>query len=192
MRKWLWGTGIILLLAMGMALLSGCAVAHHTSVPDSIPAVGGALERTDAHVQSADRLVDAAKPESNSMGKALLQQAQAEHAAAEQAIDEAKAETANVAQERDKLEDMVAQRDKRITEVTSGWGYRFQVWVTRLLWTLVAIVSLHFVLGIAGLFIAGPFGGIIAKAGVLLNPMAWFQSARDNYYFRKQAPTPCP
>lgn len=184
------------LLLTTLFLVVGCAVTPSV-VPDTLPVTGSSVDKAKAHVESATGLVVRATPESNTTGKALLAAATDEQAKAVKELEAAKTELAAVAAERKQIEaekakvegerdDIQAQLDK----VKSGWGYQLQQFVLKLFWLIVSLTALHFILGIAGLFISGPIGNVVAKVGVFLNPFAWFQSIRDNHWFNKNPPCP--
>jgi len=185
-----------------IVFLAGCAGGGSVRVdpvPDSLPEVGTGIAKTQAHVESAERLTKQAVPHANVTGQALLGGVSAEHGKAIESLAEAEAALAASELERGKLEEQaqdlaeeVENRNREIAKVKGGWGYRLQQFVARLFWLLVALTVGHFVLGAVAPFVAGPAGAFLAKAGVLLNPFAWFQSARDNFFFRKKAPKDCP
>jgi hypothetical protein len=164
----------------------GCAPkAHRANVPDSLPALGSSVERTTAHVESAERLNNAAKPLAGVVARPLMDQVSQEHGAAQAALTDTRRELKSANAQRDLLERDNQRLAGQVTQITSGWGYRLQLWVARAFWTIVALTAAHFIFGAAGLAVAGPSGALFARLGVILNPFAWFQSARDNLYFRK-------
>lgn len=172
-----------------VSVLTGCAT---PKVPDSVPVAGNSIERAQARVESAEALVTRAVPETNPTGKALLAAANDEQAKAISDLDETKAELVKVTAERQQIG---AERDAvqtELTKVKSGWGYRLQQFVLRTFWLIVSLTALHFVLGIVALFVSGPFGNVLAKIGAFVNPFAWFQTLRDNHFFKKKCPDPSP
>jgi len=185
------GLWVALVIAAMMAL--SCAVKPHLStVPDSLPAVGSGVERTSAHVESAERLNNAAKPIAGSAAAPLLNQVTEEHGAALSSLSETRRDLKSANDQRARLTGDNVKLAGQLTQVTSGWGYRLQLWVARVFWILVASQVASYLLGAIALATpAGGAGAILARIGVYLNPFAWFQSARDNYYFRvksKSAP----
>lgn len=174
-------------------LVVGCTRPDGSNVTDSLPSVYSPLASVKSHVDSAEALVVKAKPESSKTGQALLDAASKEHSAANSEIDNVKTDLAKVASERDQLDKANASLVAENVKVKGGWGYRLQVFVLDAFWWLVGIVALHFALGIAGFFIAGPVGNILAKAGAIINPFTWFQTTRDNAWFNLKKPVPpCP
>lgn len=162
----------------------GCSVKGRASnVPDSLPAIGSGIEKTGAHIESAERLNASAKPSAGS-AKPLLDQVTAEHQASLVALSDVRHDLASATSERDRLTTDNTTLAEKLTRVTNGWGYRLQLWVTRLLTLLIALSIFHFVGGAAALFIPGPIGAGIATAAAVVNPCSWFQTARDNYFFR--------
>ena len=183
---------LVLLIVAGM-LLGGCAGSVGSGIPNSLPAVGSGIERTGVHVESAERLNRAAKPLAGPTARPLMDQVSEEHGAAKAAIAETKVELRAANEQRTILEDTNRQQANRIIRVESGWGYRLQLWVNRFAWGLLGASVLHVALGGAALFVPGRAGAVLAKLGVATNPFAWFQSIRDNYWFRvKATPTPLP
>lgn len=183
-----WITCCIWAILISFILFGGCGCsAIHSTVPNSTPAVGSSINKAEAHTESADRLVVAAKPESNDTGKKLLTAASDEHTATLLSLKQAEHDLDQVQSERDQLDRSNSDLTLQLTKIKSQWGYRLQVWVTRFVWILVGLIVAHFVLGAAGLFVTGPAGAIMATLGAVVNPFSWFQTARDNIHFRSQA-----
>lgn len=181
----------ILVLTVVLAF-SGCARQDGSEVLNFLPTVYSPLASAQAHVNSADALVVKAMPESSKTGQALLSSASKEHGSANADIDTVKTDLAKVASERDQLDKDNAGLVAENAKIKSGWGYRLQMFVLKLFWAIVGLVFLHFALGIAGFFIAGPVGSILAKVGAFLNPFTWFQTVRDNAWFNYKKPLTCP
>jgi hypothetical protein len=190
-RLWLFIVSVwvmALLVFMLTAAGGGCSARSGLSTtPDSLPAVGNGVERVGAHVDSAERLNVAAKPLAGKAARPLMDQVSAEHGAAEDALGDTRRELKASTDQRGRLERENIDQAKTIASLTGGWGYRLQLFVTRAAWILAGIAMAHVALGIAAPFVPGVAGSLMAKVGVLLNPAAWFQSARDNFYFRAKA-----
>lgn len=178
-------TGVALTL---LFLLVGCPAWRAATPPDSLPAVGSGVERVGAHIESAERLNKAAKPVAGDRARPLLDAQSEEHSAAAVALGDTRKALAQSTKEREQLAEANVELARENQTIKAGWGYRLQLLVKRLLVTLAVVAGLHFVAGIAALFVPGVGGAMLAKVALLLNPFAWFQSARDNYYFRVKAP----
>jgi hypothetical protein len=175
---WLWA-----------AILCSCSSTNRSNVKNTIPAVGTSIELADAHIKSADRHVQAAiKTPKNS--PVLLPAAHAELDDASAATAVARKDIVKITAERNTLEVINGKLSDTITVIKAGWGYRLQVAIERFWFWLkvtgVSLIVLHFGLGLAGLVVSGPIGAVCAKLGVAINPFAWFQSVRDNIFFRKE------
>lgn len=178
-----------------VVLLCGCA-AHSPPPPNSIPAVGSSIDKGKAHVDTAEALVQKAKPESSKTGKALLDVASDEHKKADTELDRAKGELAQVQKERDSLiqkgnalEDTVKARDKELASVKSGWGYKLQQFVTHLFVIFAVLIGVHFLAGVLSLVPAfAPAAGVLAIVGRVCNPVAWFQAVVDHVHFKRMCP----
>lgn len=176
---------LILVVSGAAGVAGGCAPrAVPASRADSLPATAAGMERTGAHVESAERLNRAAKPLAGAGARPLMDQVSEEHGAALSSLADVRGDLKAAQDQRARLAGDNAKLAAQLAHVTGGWGYRFQLWATRLAWLLLGLTVAHFALGAAALFIPGPAGEILARVGVLLNPAAWFQSARDNYFFR--------
>lgn len=188
--------GVVVLLAvlavLTVSLITGCTPEDY-HIPNSTGNVGGAVENAKNHIDSADSLVQKAKPESNRTGQALLGAASDEHRKAEAALDQAKQQLVQVQKERDELTQAIHQRDgtiksrdAEIAAVKHGWGYRLQVLVARLFVILCILVGLHFAAGIAAIFVAGPVAsGVLKWVGAIVNPLAWVQFAVDHIHLNR-------
>lgn len=167
-----------------LALVKCSAPIHQANVPDSLPALGGDLDRADAHTQSAEQINKLVKPLAGPIVQPLLTQESKEHQATGDALHSAQKSLTHANAERSTLADENEKQAQTIIKITNSWGYQFELLVERLFWLIVGLTGLHFLLGFGGLMVSGPEGAIMARIGVYLNPAAWFQSARDNYYFR--------
>jgi hypothetical protein len=167
-------------IALGLTMFGCESGGKVPSVPDSLPAVGTSVEKTGAHVESAERLTVAAKPQSNPVGKALLDQVSKEHELALESVDDSKGQLLSANAERTKLEGIVVEQGRTITRIESGWGYKLQVWVTATLRTIEIILGsalfIHFACGTAAMFT--PLGAAtkLGKVAALVNPLGWFQA----------------
>jgi hypothetical protein len=176
----------VALFFVAMLALVSCAHKPYAGdTSDSLPAVGGGVERVDANIDAAERLNTAAKPLAGPAAKPLLNQQTEAHRAAKEAVVEVKGSLASATTERRAMNQQIIDQAKTISQITGGWGYRLQLFVTRVQRILIGIVVAHFLFGIAGLVVGGAPGALLAKIGVWIWPPAWFQSARDNYYFRR-------
>jgi hypothetical protein len=188
----IWITATILAILLATVVLGGCAAGPGTGVPDSIPLIGGTVYKAQAHVDSAERLVKAAEPESNITGKKLLEAASAEHGAAGVELKIAETQLATAEAERTRVEKKYGIVADELTKVKAGWGYRLQVLVARLFWIIVILVGLHYIGGAAALFIPGPFGAGLSVISRLVNPGAWASTIFDNLHFRGKTPSATP
>jgi hypothetical protein len=176
--------GLILVIVAG----AGCFVARHATSPiESLPDVASGVDGAKAHIDSAERANVAAKPLAGTDARPLLDFVSDEHRAAGDALHDAQAALVKARVQANAIAGDNVRLAGELVRVTSGWGYRLQVTVARIAWLLIGAEALHIVLGAASLFVAGPSGAILARIGLYLNPLAWFQSARDNYWFRKKA-----
>lgn len=195
-----WGIIAAVAVILLGALMSGCAVtpANLPVAPsNNIPVAASSVDKAKAHVDSAESLVVRAKPEATPTGQALLGAVSDEHVKADAELTNAKSELGKVQVERDQFAAQVqAQTIKlntanaTITKIKSGWGYRLQVFVASVFWTIVSITFLHFALGIASIFVTGPVGLWLGRIGGFLNPLAWFQWARDHLSYTRANPCP--
>lgn len=191
----MWWSLVVMIVTL--ILLAGCAAPAHPPLPptNTIPDAATSVEKARGHVESADALVQRAKPEANATGKALLGAATDEHTKAEKDLVQAKADLVKVQAERDEyaaqVQDQVSKLERtqaQLAKVKSGWGYRLQVFVASIFWTLVILTILHFVLGAASIFVAGPLGIWLGRIGGILNPGSWFQWFRDHMHFKRNCP----
>jgi hypothetical protein len=185
-----WGlivAGIAILLTLFMS--PGCKNLDGSGIPNSLPAVGTNVEKSLAHVESADRLTKATAKHADPTGKELIGLTVKEHKAATDAGNDAKSELSNANTERAKLAQVVVDQGKEIIRLMGMVGYKVQMFLTglwhKLLWILGTAIFLHVAFGLTGLFVAGPTGAIFARLGVLVNPFAWFQTIRDNIHFNR-------
>lgn len=175
------------LLVICVAIWSrGCSPSAHlaTNIPDSLPAAGEGIAGTRAHIESAEKINVAAKDVAGKEAKPLLDLQSKEHGAAIGTLDKTGRAIAQANQQRESLAAENLKQALTLTKITSGLWYRIGLWLTRGAFLLIGLAGLHVALGIAALFVTGPAGAVVARLGVYVNPFAWFQSARDNYYFR--------
>lgn len=184
MRGWLMG----LLFLMLAVLLAGCADPSISNIPNTVYAVGSSVDKAESHVKSAENLTTKAVPEASATGKALLSAASDEHAGAVKELESAKTEVASVQAERKQLEDQFNTEQANLTKITNGLWYKIGVWAWRFTMLLIALVAFHIIGGAVALFIPGPIGAGIGIAAAFVNPLGWFQSLRDNYFFRYVKP----
>lgn len=183
-KQWLHLGAFFLVLSM-----TSCAARPHLSnIDNSIPATATSIAKADAHAETTGQLIDAAKPEATKTGKVLLDQGSTEVVALRAALADAKKENDKAAKERIAQEADNVKQALELVEVTSGWGYQFQLFVDRAAWIIAGWITAHVALGFLGLMVAGPTGQLLARAGVALNPFTWFQTIRDNVHFNKVCP----
>jgi hypothetical protein len=168
-------------------LLAGCGPLNPNAVHNTIPAVGNNVNQAESHVKSADGLVARARPESNKTGQSLLDATREELAGAVSALEAAQKDLFTVQQERDSLKKSADQYQVKADKLEHSWGYRVQVWVTRAFWLLMVLLGVHYIGGLVALFVPGPIGATLSVVSAVVNPAAWFQTIRDNIYFRRFA-----
>lgn len=160
-----------------------------TGINNSLPAIGTSLEKTLAHVASADRLTKATEKHADATGKELIDLTVKEHADATSAGNEAKTELSFANTERAKLVTVVTNQSKEIMRLMGMVGYKIEIIVIslyhKLLWILGIAAFLHVAFGVAGLYVVGPWGAVLARIGVYCNPFTWFQVIRDNIHFNR-------
>lgn len=178
------------LLFMVLAvLLAGCATDGNTAkIDQSVYAVGSSVDKAESHVKSADSLVVRAVPESSATGKALLSAASDEHAGAVKEIENGKAELVSVQAEAKALADHDAATQAALDKITNSLWHKIGVWAWRFTVLLITLTAFHIIGGAAALFIPGPIGAGIGIAAAFVNPFGWYQSLRDNYFFRYVKP----
>lgn len=172
-------------LMLGIILcLSGCQ-GSKPNVPETVP-TGNAIAKASAYVTSADGAVKAAQPHANQTGKAILKEASGAHQNAQVELSNAEASLSLVSNE------LVSERDARANQAReheafkAHWYIKAGIWLNRLWWTLVGLLSAHVVLRVAALFISGPVGSTLALISTFLNPLGWLQALCDNIYFRRK------
>lgn len=170
-----------LILASVLTIVSvfGC-INQASHVPNSIPSVGSSLDQSRAHLDAAEQDVQAARPHADPTGKAILVLASQQHKDAGTKLSEAGRELSAVQGERDHLVKDNANLSAQNARLVHSWGYRFQVFVTRAFWILVALAVLHAALASAAFLlplffpaaaVAVPFLSLGAK---IINPFGWF------------------
>lgn len=166
---------------------------HHggTGVPDSIPIIGGVIKETGGHVESAERLVTMAKPESNNTGKKLLDAASKEHQAALDLLDEADEQLRQAEEERQQVETKYGKLADELATVKAGWGYRLQQFVKKMVWLIVGMLALHYIGGAIALALPGGslIGTGLSIASRVVNPLGWASTIFDNLHFRGKTPS---
>lgn len=176
------GIGLFLLAIV----MGGCAAVSHIETGSSpLPLTASSVDKASSHVSSADSLVTQAKPSSDKTGKALLDAAKQEHAKAQSDLADAKATLAKAENERAALVKEAEQAEAAKLKLEKSWGHRLQVWVTALFWSLVALVSLHFIAIVASLFLPPPYNVVASFIGKLCNPVAWVQGIVDHIHLKK-------
>lgn len=178
---WLDFTLFVLIVALAivfmMAGVGGCRPdTSARKFDNSIPAVGSSIDKAGAHVESADRLVKAAKPQANDTGKALLGSAQEEHKAALSALTDSRSALSAVTRQRDQMEADNVRLSKELATVVNGWGYRLQLFVKRVEIFLIVLFGLHYLLNVVALFAPLGAAGLFVKLAAILNPLAWLQA----------------
>lgn len=179
---------IVTILVMAGLLILGCAPrVHVTRVPNSLPAVGGGLDKAQAHVESAERATVAAKPIAGKNARPLLEQVSAEHAATLTTLKQTGKDVSDAERQRDQV---IRQNEKlagQLNQIVTSTGYRALLWIKRIFYTGLALAAFHVIGRIAAVFIPPPFGAALALASTVVNPFGWVQSAADNYFFRVKA-----
>lgn len=168
---------LILLLA---CVLAGCSASKK---PAPITAVGNAIARADAHTDSAAARVEEAKPHSNNIGKALLDVAGKELAAAGVDHIEAASQLEQAAKDHNFER---ARADKAEGFWGYRWGKRIQAWLTLIIvtWATLGVVSI--VTGVmAGPWINGALATVCKEIIRWLPLAAPFSWVRDMIRSRK-------
>lgn len=178
---------LLLPIALAAALLGGCVANPPAPQPPALAQADRDLADVSARVdvlistldriatlagREADALVDAAKSQAARIGEALT--------AMRSNISELERQVTALAGDRQAARDELARLE-------GTYGVRIERWIRRVLWILIALQVLHLVGGVAALFIPGPVGATIAVISAAVNPLSWFQTIRDNIFFRRQA-----
>lgn len=189
-----WIAALWLILMMVLACI-GCAHKYASDVPDSTPAVGSAIDKSKSHVESADALVQKAKPESNTTGKALLDVATDEHGKAIGELDKANVELTSVKKERGQLVEINGKLEDENALVKGGWGYRLQRFISWCWFWIKVYIAAYFLINLAAPFIPGMWGGVLAKIGSWINPFSIVQEGRRliwKLWMKPKEETPAP
>lgn len=181
---------LALVLLLLLPLLPGCTKDGNlpSGISDNIPTVYSDVQRGSAYVENAQAVVEKAKPESSATGKALLNVASDQQQKAIDTLKIAQDGAVKAEKERQDVEKKFASVAADNDKLTKSWGHRLQVWVTWGFWIIVALFAFHALGGIVGAMVPGPIGAILSVSAAVVNPMAWIQTLRDNYYFRKVVP----
>jgi hypothetical protein len=128
-----WAAVITTIIIGGVWTCAGCGHNVKPYMPDgkALNAIGTSLARADAYVDAASTNVSAAKPGTDSAGRAHLD-------SATDNLDHAKGELTETAKALEserkahwECAAAVKTRDAEIASLKSSWGHRFQVIVTR-------------------------------------------------------------
>jgi hypothetical protein len=143
------------------------------------------ITRADAHVAAGAEATVRAKPDAGVVGRALLDFAGGQFQSAHANLAEASSKLVQLQMEVDGLG---AERDAAIArhdKLHAKWYAVAGRWIEWALIVLVILLGVHVFGGIAALFIPGAAGAWLAWLAAACNPLAWFQSARDNAWFQR-------
>ena len=162
----------VAVIAAFLFVLVGCSTPS-SNVPDSLPAVGGALERVETRVSGAEALITQAGKGSAGIVKALLDASLVQLGFVKGDLDEAKTSLAKGESERALLiKNYDAEHAARVKD-ESSWWYWLAVWSARVWHTFLFLLIFHYVAIGLSLFLPPPWSVIARTAGSFVNPLGW-------------------
>jgi hypothetical protein len=178
-----WLAGIVVCIC----LLSCSEQKQFPKIFELTPKAETSIARADAHRESAQANIAAAKPDTGTTGKARLAAADDSLNKQKTELEKAQETIERISIEARSLNDAKLAAERELALIKSQWGYRLQAFVHRC-WVWIKLYLLAYtVLSVVSLFIPGPFGSILAVISHAMNPFGWLGAIRDNVWFRKMA-----
>lgn len=180
-------------------LMIGVYVGCDELVPPKAPgadATASALLKAKVHNETASGLVKTVIPTVKGDAKTLLVEAGKQTQLTDESIDDGSAALKWYDDQYNTLYKKAYDLEGENKTIKSQWGYRTQILVERIKHWIEFLLVLHIAAGALALVpwaIIFPGWGLIvgkglAIVGLATNPFAWFQSIRDNVWFRYIAP----